>query len=67
MFAENVIQAALEQVKTTRSTPVLNAHGEDPTATVSALVYSNSDVNGTNVTKVTFTTRYVPGANFLGS
>ncbi|CAF3712744.1 unnamed protein product [Rotaria socialis] len=47
MFAENILQATIEQVKTTRETEMVN-------------------LNGTAVSKVKFTTRYVSGTNFLG-
>ena len=66
MFAENIIQAAIEQVKTTRSTPC-STRTTFGTGAICVLVYSTSEINGTNITKVAFTTRYVPGANFLGS
>ncbi len=65
MFAENIIQAGLEQVKTTRG---LIKNWLIVFFYFICLEYSYiyNNITNTNVTKVKFVTRYVAGANFLG-
>lgn len=68
MFAENIIQAGLEQVKTTRGDSLNEIHSSYffHFLSMNFSEYKNISVNDTIVQKVTFTTRYVAGANFLG-
>lgn len=70
MFAENIIQAALEQVKTTRGNQLTFSSENNKTTSenidVFVLDFTTVYVNGTSVQKVAFNTRYVAGANFLG-
>ena len=68
MFAENIIQAALEQVKTTRGDQFFGLARIVYRST--SLFFSHSDyitINETLPPKVKFTTRYVAGTNFLGN
>ncbi len=65
MFAENIIQAALEQVKTTRGIQQNFLGFFFEIYKLNILVYT--EVNGTTSPKVKFITRYVAGTNFLGS
>jgi hypothetical protein len=69
MFAENIIQAGLEQVKTTRGSTENNFHIENYFSYFVDYYNVTTTINGTTttVTKLKFITRYVAGSNFLGS
>ena len=64
MFAENIIQAALEQVKTTRGN---SSNFISYSILVNLFILDYIIVNETLPPKVKFTTRYVAGTNFLGN
>lgn len=63
MFAENIIQAALEQVKTTRGNPLECSISERTISLPLDYIF----INETEPPKIKFTTRYVSGTNFLGN
>lgn len=68
MFAENIVQAMLEQVKTTRGKSLQSNQSFDSVLTLSRLdtILVHDNITGIATEKLRFTTRYVAGTNFLG-
>jgi len=69
MFAENIIQATLEQVKTTRGLSEkkrLNSIRSSLLFFFAEYSYVYNNITNTNTTKVKFNTRFVAGTNYLG-
>lgn len=68
MFPENIVQATIEQVKTTRGLFDLIVIFLCLFVGLICVEYSYSynNLTQTNITKVRFNTRFVAGGNFLG-